>query len=267
MVDYDKYGVLKIFPDLKGGVSLFQDGGQFSESYTRHGYANSYFDSDRNGRNRNYCRISIPPGVEAWRKTFAFTSSGSKLLQPNQEVTIYIYLPNLTLEYGSDPLVKCKLGSGHDIKLRGAFHSNTSNKSAHCYIFHYEYEGGECNNFQKEYPHPTYSRNTIAEDNILPSWIGKVMGFKSICINTEDNKNVEFWSYFDASGRFDGNGNIVINNDWKLRYHGIDTGQYGIDNTKPPFTTTWGKYTEFRMDNAANATKAFYGSLREIQRP
>jgi predicted phosphoadenosine phosphosulfate sulfurtransferase len=65
----------------------------------------------------------------------------------------------------------------------------------------------------------------------------------------------------------DSNGKIVFTNDWKLRYHGTDSGQYASDQAQPPFTTTWGKYTEFRLDNAPNTTKAFYASLREIQRP
>jgi hypothetical protein len=244
----DNYGITKIFPDRVSGKTLIQESSNFTTDYSQHGYASL-------------------PGVQVWRKTFAFTSSGSKLLNPNQEVTIYVYLPSLNPEYNSDPnITHCKLGSGMDIKLRGGFHTSTGSSSAHCYIFHYEYEGGDCNDFQKEYPHPKYYKNTIAEDNSFTNWIGRAMGFKVITLNTPDNKNVEFWCYFDPSAVFDSNGKIVFTNDWKLRYHGIDSGQYGLDQAKPQFTTTWGKYTEFRLDNAPNMTKAFYTSLREIQR-
>jgi hypothetical protein len=67
-------------------------------------------------------------------------------------------------------------------------------KTAKCYIFHYEYEGDKCNNFQKEHPHPKYAKSTIDEENEFPKWIGKVMGFKAALLNTEDGKGVEFWS-------------------------------------------------------------------------
>ncbi|MGI0034042.1 MAG: hypothetical protein ACRD97_12340 [Nitrososphaeraceae archaeon] len=97
------------------------------------------------------------------------------------------------------------------------------------------------------------------------------MGFKGAAINTDDDKEVEFWCWFDESASVDNNGNLVTNNDWKLRYHGKDTGKgngkYGGGDRKDPFTTTWGKLTEFRTDNADEETKAFCASNREIRRP
>lgn len=248
-IERDGFGIVKKFPDLEGDVTLEQGGPEWGETYTQHGYK------------------SIP-GVKIWRKTFNF----NKKLKPDQEVTIYVFLPKLNKEYGSHPKVgKCQSGSGLSIKLRGGTHSNEGENSAHCYIFHYEYEGGDCNNFQKEYPHPTYDKNDINEQNKFPNWIGKVMGFKGAAINTDDDKHVEFWCWFDESASVDNNGNLVTNNDWKLRYHGKDTGKddgkYGGGDRKKPFTTTWGKLTEFRMDNADKETKAFCASIREIRRP
>ena len=54
-IGFDKFGVEKKFPDLDGGVVMFQGdpNSGFEESYEKHGYA------------------SIP-GVTIWRKTFAF---------------------------------------------------------------------------------------------------------------------------------------------------------------------------------------------------
>jgi hypothetical protein len=135
------------------------------------------------------------------RKTFSFTGK----LKPDQEVTIYVFLPKLNEEYykgkkgqkGYEGIGPCHNGSGHSIKLRGAlYNKKDGEKTARCYIFHYEYEGGDCNNFQKEYPHPRYSKFQLnkEEEKDFPESIGKVMGFKAALLNSNDGKNVEFWS-------------------------------------------------------------------------
>lgn len=259
--ELDRFGIMKKFPDLEGGVTIVQDSPEWRETFTQHGYQ------------------SIP-GVKISRKTFKF----NKKLNPNQEVTIYVFLPKLNPEYfeGHEGIGKCASGSGLSIKLRGSTHPKVDKKTkkddlmktAKCYIFHYEYEGDKCNNFQKEYPHPKYSKFTLDEENDFPDWTAKVMGFKAALLNTEDGDKVEFWSWFDPSARVE-NGKLVTDNDWLLRYHGIDDGQFGSKNdgkkgqpkTKDPFLKCHGAYTEFRMDNADGETKAFCASLREIQRP
>ena len=253
--ELDQFGIVKKFPDLEGGVTIIQDGPEWDETFTQHGY-------------------NSVPGVKIRRKTFKF----NKKLKADQEVTIYVLLPRLNSEYfeGFDGIGKCQSGSGHSIKLRGGPHpavnKNTPKKvlvkTAKCYIFHYEYEGGKCNNFQKEFPHPKYAKSTIDEENEFPNWIGKVMGFKAALLNTEDGKGVEFWSWFDPLARIE-NGKLVTDNNWLLRYHGIDRGQFGskkLPGTEPPFLKTHGSLTEFRMDNADENTKAFCASLREIRR-
>jgi len=251
----DGFGIVKKFPDLEGGITIEQDGNDWGKpSYTQHGYKSL-------------------PGVKTWRKTFSF----NKKVNPNQEMTIYVYLPKLNKEYfkGIEGIGHCESGSGHSIKLRGSNHPQESDDphSAKCYIFHYEYEGGKCNNFQKEYPHPRYSKFTLDEENQFPNWIGKVMGFKAAVLNTNDKK-VEFWSWFDPSAKIE-NGKLVTGNNWLLRYHGIDHGQFAAKKegqkkqpkTKDPFLECHGGYTEFRMDNADENTKAFCATLREIRRP
>jgi len=245
---FDKFGIVKKFPDLEGGITLLQEGPEWREKDSEHGYA------------------SIP-GVKIQRKTFSF----NKKLKPDQEVTIYISLQKLNPEYGKhEGIGHCESGSGQSIKLRGANHpkEKDNKKSAKCYIFHYEYEGSDCNNFQKEYPHPRYAKFTLNEENKTPNWIGKVMGFKAALLNTTDGKGVEFWSWFDPSARIE-NGKVVTDNKWLLRYHDTDTGQFKKDKApkaKPPFLECHGGYTEFRMDNAPKDTKAFCASLREIRR-
>jgi hypothetical protein len=263
--DLDEFGILKKFPDLEGGITIVQGGPEWGETYTKHGYTSKAITGGKN--------------VKVWRKTFKF----NKQLKPDQEVTIYVSLPKLNPEYGNYPGIKhCRSGSGQSIKLRGSNHPKESDdpKSAKCYIFHYEYEGEDCNNFQKEYPHPRYAKYTLDEENSnkfnvsyggneFPKWIGKVMGFKAALLNTSDGNNVEFWSWFDPSAKFE-NGKFVTENNWLSRYHGTDHGQFEEDDapkTKPPFLTCNGGYTEFRMDNADKNTKAFCASLREIRRP
>jgi len=205
-LEVDGFGIVKKFLDLQGGITLVQGGSEWHEKDSQHGYA------------------SIP-GVKIRRKTFSF----NKKLKPDQEVTIYVSLPKLNPEYGShEGIEHCKSGSGQSIKLRGGKHPSEQDdpNSAKCYIFHYEYEGGDCNNFQKEYPHPRYSKFTLdkEKEKDFPEWIGKVMGFKAALLNTNDGKNVEFWSWFDPSAKIE-NGKLVPGNNWLLRYHEIDDGQ------------------------------------------
>jgi hypothetical protein len=264
---FDEFGIVKMFPDLEDGVTVIQNDPEWKERYTKHGYSSPKLKN-----------------ATVWRKTFSF----SRKLKPDQEVTIYVSLPGLNPEYGKfDGIGPCQSGSGLSIKLRGSTHPKVDKKTpdkvlkktAKCYIFHYEYEGGDCKNFQKEYPHPEYSKYTFDEKtakkfkveyggNSFPDWRGKVMGFKAALLNTDDGKKVEFWSWFDESAKLDENDNVIPGN-WLLRYHGTDEAQFvDKDNprTKPPFLTCHGNYTEFRMDNAVEDTKAFCASLREIKR-
>lgn len=248
----DHLGVEKKFPSFDNGIELFQDdpNSGFEESYKKYGYATI-------------------PGVKIWRKTFSFNKIK---LRPDQEVTIYVFLPKLNPEYGSHKDVgRCSSGSGLSIKLRGSRHpkQKDSPQSARCYIFHFEFEGGNCNNFQKEYPHPRYSKHDLPEENEFPNWIGNLMGFKVATLNTPDSKGVEFWAWFDPSAKII-DGHLVTENNWHLRYHGTDTGQYGENKnkrkTKEPFLESFGKLIEFRMDNADENTACYYASAKEVKR-
>jgi len=251
VIGFDKFGIEKKFADLDGGISLFQDdlNSGFGETDEKHGFQ------------------SIP-GVKIMRKTFSFNKIK---LKPDQEVTIFVFLPKLNPEYGSHEGVgRCSSGSGLSIKLRGSNHPTASDKpnSAKCYIFHFEFEGGKCNNFQKEYPHPRYSKFDLEEENEFPNWIGKVIGFKVATINTENKKGVKFWAWFDPSAKIV-DGELKTDNNWLLRYKGLDSGQFGTNKnhtkTKGPFLDCFGKLIEFRMDNADKNTKAFCPSAREIK--
>ena len=239
----DRFGIQKIFPDKPGGTTLFGDGPNWFEKYSKHGY-----ESIKN--------------VKIFRKTFGFRPKIN--LGPNLEATIYVFIPRLNPEYGSHPKIgKCSSGSGLSIKLRGGTHSNSSKKSAKCYVFHFEYEGGDCNNFQKEYPHPKYQKKSIKEENKFPNWVGRIMGFKAITINNSDS--VDCFAYFDPDTLITNTFNEIIpKNGWKLRYHVRDKGQLFNGRCKKPFFDNNGKYIEFRMDNVPKDTLAFAASLREI---
>lgn len=36
--ELDKFGIVKKFPDLEGGVTIVQDGPEWDETFTEHGY-------------------------------------------------------------------------------------------------------------------------------------------------------------------------------------------------------------------------------------
>ncbi len=115
---FDRFGVQKIYQDTAQSRVVYQGEQGWNERYSEHGFG------------------SIP-GVTIWRKTFQFNRDGFL----NQEVTIYLNLPNLKSEYYEHrPIIgPCASGSGLSIKLRGGSHSGSGDGSARCYIFHFEY--------------------------------------------------------------------------------------------------------------------------------
>jgi hypothetical protein len=241
---FDRFKVQKIYRDAVQSRVVYQGERGWTERYSRHGYH------------------SIPR-VSIWRKIFQFNRDGFL----NQEATIYLSLPKLKSEYYQHrPAIgPCATGSGLSIKLRGGGHSNTGEDSARCYIFHFEYEGNNnCNNFQKEAPHPKYSKYTLPTLFDAQNWIGpnKWVGFKAITINEKNGVRCE--AYIDYGG--------IINNrpanQWKKWYSILDMGQFGEPTkpqTIPPFRTTNGNVIQFRMDNADIGTQSRFASVREIQ--
>jgi hypothetical protein len=150
------------------------------------------------------------------------------------------------------------------LKLRGSHHSNTSSDSAKCYIFHFEFEGSNCKNFQKEHPHPKYAKHTVDASFKAKNWVGRWVGFKGITIN-EGNNSVRCEAYIDYGGVKDGK----PANQWKKWYSVLDTGQFGEDDkpgTKPPYTEGHGTLVQFRMDNAPDNTEMKFASVRQIRK-
>jgi hypothetical protein len=241
---FDRYGVKKIYQDAVHSRVVYQGEQGWIERYSEHGFG------------------SIP-GITLWRKIFQFNVDGFL----NQEVTIYLKLPKLNSEYYKHrPVIgPCASGSGLSIKLRGGGHSDNGDGSARCYIFHFEYEGNNnCNNFQKETPHPEYAKHTVPTDFNDQDWVdpNKWVGFKAVTIN--ENTGVRCEAYIDYGGIING----VPTNRWQKWYSILDTGQYGGHSkpkTIPPFKTANGNVTQFRMDNADRGTKSRFASVREVQ--
>lgn len=244
----DRFGVLKIYPDASSRGVIYQGGNGWDRpEFSNHGYE------------------SLPNSVRIKRKTFSF-HTGQRALNKNIEVTGYIKVPRLNREYGRyDGVGHCKSGSGLSLKLRGSHHKSRPRNdpsSSKCYIFHFEYEGGNCNNFQKEYPHPNYAKHKVNASFTASNWVGRWVGFKGITVN-EGNNSVRCDAYIDYGGIRDGR----PANRWKKWYSVLDRGQFGDDNhTRSPFTEGHGNYIEFRMDNAPNNTEMKFASVRQIQK-
>jgi hypothetical protein len=240
----DIFGVQKIYEDAVDSRVVYQGDQGWTERYSEHGFG------------------SIP-GITIRRKMFQFNVDGFL----NQEVTIYLNLPQLNSEYYKHrPVIgPCASGSGLSIKLRGGGHSDNGDGSARCYIFHFEYEGNNnCKNFQKEAPHPKYAKHTVPTDFNAQDWVGpnKWVGFKAVTIN--ENNGVRCEAYIDYGGFING----VPTNRWQKWYSILDTGQYGghrKPKTIPPFKTANGNVIQFRMDNADRGTKSRFASVREVQ--
>ncbi|HYF99114.1 MAG TPA: hypothetical protein VD815_03395 [Candidatus Saccharimonadales bacterium] len=243
--NFDRFGVQKIYHDAVPSKVVCQGENGWTERYSEHGFN----------------RI---PGVTIWRKTFQFDISGFL----DQEVSIYLNVPKLNSEYYEHrPVIgPCASGSGLSIKLRGGGHSDSGNGSARCYIFHFEYEGNNnCKNFQKEAPHPKYTKHTIPTNFNAQKWIGpnKWIGYKTVTINENDGVRCE--TYIDYGGIIDGQ----PANQWKNWYSILDTGQFGDPRkpkTIPPFRTANGKLIQFRLDNADKGTKSRFASVREVRK-
>ncbi len=240
----DRFGVQKTYPDAAQSRAVHQGEQGWTERYSEHGYYGI-------------------PGVTIWRKTFQFAKNGFL----NQEATIYLNLPGLNSEYYDHrpEIGPCASGSGLSVKLRGGGHSDSGDGSARCYIIHFEYEGNNnCKNFQKEAPHPKYAKHTVPTEFEAQNWVNpnNWVGFKAVTIN--EGNGVRCEAYIDYGGIIDGR----PANQWRKWYSILDAGQFGgpsKPNTIPPFRTTNGNVTQFRMDNADRDTKARFASVREIK--
>lgn len=214
-------------------------------------------------------------------KTTEWNKTGIEFV--DQEVTGYFYLPEIQSDKDKDKCYKyekCGKGSSLTIKLRGSKHSNGPD-SAKCYIFDFQYEGGDCNNFQKEFPHPTYYKMTVPTKFELKYNLGKWVGYKAVTINQNDavrciafvdygseknskdegpDPNLQNWKvYYDITddGKLDERDDIDMNSDDKNKY-----------KDKKEVRECWRQHfkdqvTQFRMDRIVEPEARFL-SVRRI---
>ncbi|HET6717137.1 MAG TPA: hypothetical protein VFG90_08390, partial [Nitrososphaeraceae archaeon] len=138
----DEIGVVKIFPDATDPKFYkFRIGQWGSDSGDRDHFNGRTYGSCK-GSDKNDPRKSVVS--TEWEKR------NSKFV--NQEATGYFYLDQMDNGNKVDCYKFERFGKGSSvsIKLRGSHHSNKQNSSAKCYIFDFQFEGGDKNNFQKE---------------------------------------------------------------------------------------------------------------------
>jgi hypothetical protein len=176
----------------------------------------------------------------------------------NTEVTGYFFIRSYNGE-------RCGKGSGISVKVRGGNHTGTSMTGC-CYNLHLPYLGGNCDNFQKECPHPDYEKKTVPTYFNAPSVVGRWVGVKAVVFN-EPNGGARIQMWLDYGGLMaDG----TPANQWLLWYDVRDNGQVFGGKRKEAFTRSpWSgskNITTFRMDTVKNIGMR-YLTVREITPP
>ncbi|HKQ22778.1 MAG TPA: hypothetical protein VJS91_12105 [Nitrososphaeraceae archaeon] len=271
----DEFGVVKIFSDSQNPKFVTFDIGNWGEnSGDREHLARLRYTSTKDGK----------PTTE---KNSVVSTRWTKIGQEfvDQEVTGYFYLSEMESEKEKDEDVafkKCGKGSSLTIKLRGGKHPKPKDDpdSAKCYNFDFQYKGGDCNNFQKEYPHPDYYKMSVDTIFELKDNMSKWVGYKAVTINQEDG-GVRCLAFVDygSEDREKNDGPDLENQKWKLYFDVTDDGElhkkYKIKSPKgknypdekevsDPYKTHFkDKVTQFRMDRIVQPEAKFL-SVRSI---
>ena len=247
--DADQFNIVKIFPDASVPKTYVFRLGRWGEDSEDRDHFNgrtygSCDDSDRNNPRKSVVSTE-------WEK------SNEEFV--DQEVTGYLYLSERESDDNKTDCYKFERfgkGSSLSIKLRGSHHSNNDDDSAHCYIFDFQYEGGDRKNFQKEAPHGSYRKKDVPTKFSLPSIMRKWVGIKVVTINQENGVRCLAFADFGSQNRSKEQGPDVSLQSWKLYYDIFDDGDLDnipgdrFDNdTRSPFRRHHGnKTTQFRMD-------------------
>lgn len=270
----DEFGVVKIFSDsqvpkfVKFNIGIWGESSGDREHLARLRYASS-----KDGK---------PTTVKNSVVSTRWTKIGEEFV--DQEVTGYFYLPEIESEGNKEKDVafkKCGKGSSITIKLRGGKHPKLSHdpNSAKCYNFDFQYMGGDCNNFQKEYPHPDYYKMSVDTMFELKDNMKKWVGYKAVTINQGDNVRCLAFVDYGSEERKMAEGPDLGNQHWKLYFDVIDDGKldekykikspngkkYPKEKGVPdPYKTHFkDKVTQFRMDRIVRPEARFL-SVREI---
>lgn len=260
----DEFGVVKIFPDDAANPKFYKFEKDDKREFQRH-YGSCPEDGDD----------THSVVTTEWEK------GGIEFV--DQEVTAYFYLPKIESDKNKHECYKyekCGKGSSLTIKLRGGEHTKGDN-TAKCYIFDFQYEGGDCNNFQKEFPHPTYYKMTVGPKFVLKYNLDKWVGYKVVTINREEGVRCLAFIDYGSEDRSKDEGPDVNMQKWKIYYDITDDGRLDeSDNIKmndkdrkkykkeSDVRKAWrehsqAKLTQFRMDRIVSP-EARYLSARRI---
>lgn len=271
----DEFGVVKIFSDDSQNPKFVKfDIGKWGEnSGDREHIARLRYTSTKDGK---------PKTAKNSVVSTRWTKSGEEFV--DQEVTGYFYLTEIESEEDKEGDVifkKCGKGSSLTIKLRGGKHPKPpcDPDSAKCYNFDFQYKGGDCNNFQKEYPHPDYYKMSVDTKFELKDNISKWVGYKAVTINQGDSVRCLAFVDYGSEDRKKEDGPDLENQHWKIYYDVTDDGKlhkkYEIKSPKGkkypeekevpnPYKTHFkDKVTQFRMDRIVQPEAKFL-SVRRV---
>lgn len=271
----DEFGVLKVFSDdpqspkfVKFNIGVW---GETSED--RQHFARLRYSSTKDGK---------PTTSKNSVVSTRWTKIGEKFV--NQEVTGYFFLSDIESDENKDKDIafkKCGKGSSVTIKLRGGKHPSNSDDpdSAKCYNFDFQYMGGNCNNFQKEYPHPDYYKMSVNTKFDLKNNMKKWVGYKAVTINDDDGVRCLAFVDYGSEDRKKEDGPELESQQWKLYFDVTDNGKlhqkYKIKSpngktyqnekaVSEPFKTHFKDLvTQFRMDRIVQPEAKFL-SIRSI---
>ena len=271
----DEFGVLKIFSDDSQSPKFVKfDIGKWGEnSGDRQHFAQLRYSSTKDGK---------PTTAKNSVVSTRWTKIGQGFV--DQEVTGYFFLSEIESDKNKEKDVafkKCGKGSSVTIKLRGGKHPKNSGDpdSAKCYNFDFQYMGGNCNNFQKEYPHPDYYKMSVDTKFALKDNVMKWVGYKAVTINQVDGVRCLAFVDYGSEVRKKEEGPELENQQWKLYFDVTDDGKlhkkYEIKSPKgkkyqdekrvsEPYKTHFKDLvTQFRMDRIVQPEAKFL-SIRSI---
>lgn len=270
----DEFGVVKIFSDSQNPKFVKFNIGTWGEnSVDREHLARLRYTSSKDGK---------PTTVKNSVVSTRWTKIDEEFV--DQEVTGYFYLPEIESEGNKEKDVafkKCGKGSSITIKLRGGKHPKPQHdpNSAKCYNFDFQYMGGDCNNFQKEYPHPDYYKMSVDTIFELKDNMKKWVGYKAVTINQGDDVRCLAFVDYGSEERKRAEGPDLEKQHWKLYFDVIDDGKldekYKIKSpngkkyshekgVSDPYKTHFkDKVTQFRMDRIVQPEARFL-SVRGI---
>lgn len=229
--DKDDFGVIKIFLDAETNplFSAFEIGTWEHDDGDRDHFRNRPYGSC--GKDGEPCE-DRQRSPECSVVSTEWEKEGIKFV--DQEVTAYFFLPEIESDENKEECYKYTRGgkgSGLAIKLRGSNHPTDEDPdSARCYIFDFQYEGDEpddfnSNNFQKEFPHPKYYKMTVPTNFKLKTNKEKWVGYKVVTANQENGVRCIAFIDYGSYNRSKEEGPDLGLQRWRIYYDILDDGK------------------------------------------